>query len=395
MKYLFGIWLSLLLLIGNTSQSQDLEKLRSEREQYLKEISLSEELLQKTASDRQSSMQELNLIQSNIKNRQRIIDGINRELVILRRQIRNYELEIVKLEDEIEKKKETYSKIIYKVFLSQKSYNKAQYILAAADFNQAFKRIKYVQQYSKFRKEQLESIHQKTLELKEKREKLESDKREKDKLVVENQRSIINLNNDQRQQERVVKQLQSKEKQIRQQIDEKKRAYKMIEDEIEKILAAAVGAETGSTGLRMTPEEKILSNEFSQNKGRLPWPVTRGVVTSKVGKQNHEVLKMVQVENKGIGITTESGAPVLAVFEGKVMMVAVMQGMNNTVLVKHGEFFTVYQNLVDVKVKKGDRVTLKMEIGRAYKEAGASTSEIQFGIWKGTEVLNPEEWLAK
>lgn len=193
----------------------------------------------------------------------------------------------------------------------------------------------------------------------------------------------------------MVTNLQKREQQIRKELDEKRRAYRVIEQEIEKILAAAVGEERGSTGLRMTPEEKILSNEFSQNMGRLPWPVTRGVVTSHVGKRNHDVLKRVQIENKGIGILTEAGAPVSAVFEGKVMMVAVMQGLNNTVLVKHGEYFSVYQNIVDVKVKKGDRVTLKMEIGRAFNDGVSKTSEIHFGIWKGTEVLNPEIWLAR
>lgn len=378
-----------------TSNSQELESLRNERLKRLEEIELAEELLNKTKTDRENQMKQLNLISKKINNQQSIIQGINRELAILRRQISNYENEILRLDQEIEYMKEEYARMIYKTYLSMKSYNRAQYVLAAADFNQAFKRIKYIQQYSKYRKEQAKKIKEKTEEVGQKRNRLQEDKSRKDELVIRYRRGMISLNNDRGEKESLVKNLQSQEQQIRKELEEKRRAYKRIEEEIERILAMARGEERGTTGLRMTPEEKILSNEFTQNQGRLPWPVRKGVITTTVGKHKHEVLKRVEIENKGIGIATEAGAGVYSVFEGKVSMVANMPGMNYTVLIQHGEFFSVYQNLVEVSVKKGDRVEIKQLIGRAFRKGNAETSEIQFGIWKGTSVMDPELWLAK
>ncbi|MCD6396294.1 MAG: peptidoglycan DD-metalloendopeptidase family protein, partial [Spirochaetaceae bacterium] len=330
-----------------------------------------------------------------IQSRQKIINGINKEIRIIDRKINNYEREISALEEELKLLKDEYARMIYKSYFSLKSFDKAQFILAATDFNQAFKRIKYLQQYSKYRREQAAKIQKKTAEINLKKEKLKNEKEEKDKLIIRNRKSVIALNNDKSKQVQIVQSLQSREKQIKRQIARKKAAYKKIESAIRNILAKASGKETGTTGMKLTPEMKILSNEFSQNIGKIPWPVKRGVITSKVGKHKHEVLKRVEVENKGVGIATVGGANVYAVFDGKVSMVAAIRGMNTTVLIQHGEYFTVYQNLVDIAVKNGQRVKVGQLIGKAFKAKNQENSEIQFGIWKGTRVLDPEIWLAK
>jgi len=394
-KSLSGFLILLICILSNSLSAQDIESLRNERLKSLKEIELAEELLNKTKADKQNQLERLSLVNRKIQSRQKIINGINKEIKIIDRKINNYEREISALEEELKLLKDEYARMIYKSYFSLKSFDKAQFILAATDFNQAFKRIKYLQQYSKYRREQAAKIQKKTAEINLKKEKLKNEKEEKDKLIIRNRKSVIALNNDKSKQVQIVQSLQSREKQIKRQIARKKAAYKKIESAIRNILAKASGKETGTTGMKLTPEMKILSNEFSQNIGKIPWPVKRGVITSKVGKHKHEVLKRVEVENKGVGIATVGGANVYAVFDGKVSMVAAIRGMNTTVLIQHGEYFTVYQNLVDIAVKNGQRVKVGQLIGKAFKAKNQENSEIQFGIWKGTRVLDPEIWLAK
>ena len=378
------------LLVG-----QDLSKLRDEREKHIKDIALSEELLSKTSEDRANSEERLKLVNNKIRGRQQVINGMNKELNLLKRQIALNQEEVEVLEREINRLKEEYARMIYKTYLNYKSYHRAQYILAATDFNQAFKRIKYMQQYSRYRKEQSDRIMKKAEELNNKKGQLEKDKTENDRLILENQREIIKMNNEKGLQEKYRRTLQQRERQLRNDIEEKRRVNRRLEEEIANILAAATGEEVGSTGMPMTPEMKIISNEFNNSLGRLPWPVARGIITTGYGRQRHQALSSVTIDNKGVDITTEGGAPVLAVFNGKVKRVFTMQGANTIVLVQHGDYFTVYKGLVDVNVKEGERVTLRQELGKAHKELKAGNSEVHFELWKGTENLNPEVWLAK
>ncbi len=152
---------------------------------------------------------------------------------------------------------------------------------------------------------------------------------------------------------------------------------------------------TGGSDMGLTPEMKIISNEFGQNQGRHAWPVERGVITSKHGRHRHEVLKNVVVDKPGIDIATDGGAPVRAIFDGQVNSILSIRGANLAVLIQHGEYFSVYHNLVDVRVKKGDIIQRLQVIGNAYKAEGENQSQIHFQLWKGTQNMNPELWLAR
>jgi septal ring factor EnvC (AmiA/AmiB activator) len=383
----FGVWVSPL-------KAQDLNQLKSEREKSLSEIARTEELLKKTETSRKNESQNLRLLNRKITARESVIRNINKEINILSQQIENGEDSIQRLSSEIKALKEDYAKVIYKTYLNRNAYHRAQYIFAASDFNQAFKRLKYMQQYARFRKQQAERIEAKSEALRQLVSSLETDKDQKSVLLTTGRKEVASLNQDKKQQESYVKDLQKKEKQLRKDLDNQRAIFKKLENEISRIIAAATGSEVSASGMRLTPEMKIISNEFSQNMGRLPWPVAKGIITMGYGLQNYPGLKNGQIDNKGIDITTEENAPVLAVFEGKVTSIVVVATSLKAILIQHGEYFSVYSNLESVNVKVGDNVKIKQQIGTVGRNNSGS-NEIHFEIWKERSNLNPENWLAK
>ncbi|MFA5815382.1 MAG: peptidoglycan DD-metalloendopeptidase family protein [Bacteroidales bacterium] len=374
---------------------QDINQLRSQREKSLLDISRTEELLKQTQANRQNELQKLKLVNRKITVRNKVISGISNEISLLDKQIKDNKAAIDTLENEITVLKKDYGNVIFKTYLNRNAYHRSQYIFAASDFNQAFKRLKYMQQYARFRKGQAEKIEVKTEELRKINVKQEDDKNQRRDLLLAEKREIAQLNNDKKDQEGYVKDLQKQEKQVKKELEAQKATFKKLEKEIAKLIAAATGSEMSSSGMRMTPEEKIISNEFSQNIGRLPWPVTRGVISMGHGRQNAPGLRNVEIDNLGISIITEDEAIVQAVFEGKVSSIMSLAGGNLAVLIKHGEYFSVYVNISDLKVKVGDNVKIKQEIGRATHNGKDGNPEFNFQIWKGQDNQDPEKWLSK
>ncbi len=396
MKYIrtfSGVFLGVILSIN--CYCQDINSLRSQREKSLAEIARIEELLKQTQANRQNELNSLQLINGKITRRNKIVTGISNEISMLDQQIRRNESTIGSLDTEIQVLKKDYANVIYKTNLNHNAYHQSQYIFASADFSQAFKRLKYMQQYARFRKAQAEKIEAKTNELKNINRQQEENKNQRRDLLLDEKREMVKLNSDRKDQEGAVQSLQRKEKQVKKDLDAQKATYKKLEKEISRLIAAATGSEVSSSGMRMTPEEKIISNEFSQNMGRLPWPVARGIISQSHGRQNAPGLKGVEIDNPGISIVTEDGAVVQAVFEGKVSSVMLMAGGNICVLIKHGEYFSVYVNITDLKVKVGDHVKIKQEIGRATHTGKDGSPEFNFQIWKGQSNQDPEKWLAK
>ncbi len=392
-KSLTGILIGVILSVN--CFSQDINQLRSQREKSLEDISRTEELLKQTQATRQNELQNLKLTNRKITVRNKVISGISNEISLLDQQIRNNEGTIDTLQNDITALKNDYANVIRKTYLNRNAYHRSQYIFAASDFNQAFKRLKYMQQYARFRKEQAEKIENKTEELRQINMKQEEDKNQRRDLLLVEKKEMAQLNNDKKDQEVYVKNLQKQERQVKKDLDAQKATFKKLEKEISKLIAAATGSEVSSSGMRMTPEEKIISNEFSQNRGRLPWPVARGVISLGHGRQNAPGLRGVEIENPGISIVTEDNAMVQSVFEGKVSSIMVLAGGNLGVLIKHGEYFSVYVNISDLKVKVGDNVKIKQEIGRAKHNGKDGNPEFNFQIWKGKEIQDPEKWLAK
>ncbi len=387
------IGLCLLIVGSGVGFAQELEQLRSERQKQLDEIAFTENLLSKTALDKSSQLSKVKLLSNQIRSREKVVSNIRKELNYLDKSIADTENDIVILKDELVLLKDDYARMIYKAYQTRKSYDVAQYILAASDFNQAYKRVKYLQQYSKFRKQQAKEISEKSVDLEEQIQELANTRQQQKQLLSNRQQEVARLNNEKKDKNEYVSALGKKEKELRQELADKKRARERIEAEMQRILEEARGGKEEGSGLVLTPEMKIISNEFGSNKGRLPWPVERGVITSKFGKHRHEVMKNIEVDNKGVDITTNPSESVRSVFEGRVSNVLSIRGANLTVIIQHGEYFTVYQNLVNLNIKKGDLVQRKQKIGEVYRDK--ATSEMHFQLWKGNACQNPALWLAK
>lgn len=379
-------------LLSRPLYGQELEDLRNERLKQMEEIEYTEKLLNQTAANKKDKLGELKLLNRQIGSREKVVRSLRGELNYLDRSIKNNEKEVELLKKEIKGLKDDYADMIYKASLTNNSYHKTQYILASKDFNQAYKRLKYLQQYGQFRREQAGLIQSKSTELQEEVGQLESAKDEQKILLVERQKEVANLNNVKKSQSKIVSELSSKERQLRKELRDKKKVYDRIENEINKLLRAAM--EDGG-GMILTPEMKIVSNDFTQNKGRLPWPVEHGIITEKFGKHKHPVLKKVMVDNPGVNLTTEKGEFIRAVFKGTVKNIFQVPGANSAIIIQHGEYFTVYQGLVDVRVKKGDEVSIKQILGKAFAGNDDNSSKLHFQVYKGTNKLDPEMWLAK
>jgi septal ring factor EnvC (AmiA/AmiB activator) len=298
------------------------------------------------------------------------------------------------MEEDVVKMKEDYAKIIQAAYKHRGGFYYLTYILASRSINQAYKRLKYMKQYAEYRKKQVYLINQIQDLLKKKNVELLQQKIEKTELLKEYQQAKIALDKEVSQQKKLVNQFSKQERKIKSKLAQQRRQAKKLDKEIRLMIEKEM-KKKGKT-LKLTPEQVIISKDFEKNKGKLPWPTKTGIITESYGVHPHDFLKNVQVRNDGIDITTLAGEKARAVFNGEVMKVIAIPGANQTVIIRHGNYLTVYQNLVNVNVKVGDKISIKQEIGYIYtdKNEGNDTT-IGFMIWKETQKLNPEDWLSK
>ena len=275
------------------------------------------------------------------------------------------------------------------------------FIFASKDINQAYKRLKYIQQYSEYRKSQANEIVKTQATLEEKINDLTQTNEEKTILVSMEEQEKQNLAIEKAEQENIVQKLQGKEQELKKQLKKKEAAkrkmqkaiQRIIEEEIRKAREAAKKSGKTSKGFPMTPEALKLSNSFASNKGKLPWPVKQGVITAQFGKHPHPVLAGIVINNNGIDISTTKGSTSRAIFNGVVSSVAIIPGEGKVVMVRHGEYLSVYSYMSEVFVSKGDKIDIKQDLGVLINEAGKSKTQVHLEIWKGMTKLNPKYWI--
>jgi septal ring factor EnvC (AmiA/AmiB activator) len=266
------------------------------------------------------------------------------------------------------------------------------YILSAKDFNQGYKRLKYLQQITKFRRRESEIITELKKQIVTSKERLQNDLYKVSDLKSREEQQKILLETEQQKKQQMVKSLNKKEKQLKKELDEKKKIAKRIENEIARIIEEERKRAIKSDD---TPEHKLIGENFSENKGRLPWPVEKGIITSHFGVQKHPVLKYLTEDNIGIEITSSGKMNARSVYQGEVVKVFAISGANMTVIVRHGKFLSVYANIVNVKVKSGDKVITKQEIGEVFTDSGDSNnSTLKFMIFE-SKYQDPELWISK
>lgn len=389
-----AFFLGLLLVVGTTVFAQKNRKQLEEQQNAInKEIEYKNKLLKETRQNSRSALNELAILRQKIADRELLISTIQAEIRLIDNQIANKEQEIAGLQHQLETLKSEYAEMIKQVYRTRSSYDKIMFILASEDVNQAYTRIKYLQQYSEYRKQQADNIinTQKLIGLKV--EELQAQKQEKQNLLSIELNERKSLSNEKSQQESTVKELEKKEKQLKVQLAKDKEERKNLQRAIEKAIADAVKKSTrkGSKAPTLTPEAQALSDDFASNQRKLPWPVEKGVITEYFGEHPHPVLRGVKIKNNGLNISTAEGAAARAVFSGEVTHIIMIPGAGTTVMVRHGSFLTIYSNLKQSYVAVGDVVKTKESIGIIMSDQGKT--ELHFEIWKDTTTLNPASWL--
>lgn len=395
-----------LLILSSVLNAQDRKAgLQQEKKHIEEEIAYTNKLLGQTQKNRRSTMDELAVLQQKIRQRERLINTIKAEVILLNNEIEETTDSIFSLKVELKKLKEEYAKMIYYAYRNRSSYDRLVFLFSSRDFNQAYRRLKYFQQYGAYRRMQAELIIKTQTSLLDKEQQLEQQKTDKQNLLAEEQNEKNLLENEKGDADRTVQNLSQKEKELKASLRAKEKAAAKLQKTIENIIAeeirlaeerarAEVTSKT-SSGFALTPEELQLSENFASNKGKLPWPTERGIVSSTFGEHQHPVLPRVKIINNGIDILTSGGEYARAVFSGVVTRIISVPNFNNVVIIRHGEYLSVYSNLDEVMVSKGQEVRTKQNIGRVYTNQSENKTELHFELWKAKDLMNPSYWLAK
>lgn len=386
----------LMALLTFTVNGQSLDELRKKKEKTNEEIKYTNRLLEEAKKSEKQTLNKYKILNKQIELRTNLITGINSEVNVLGEFIDQNAWLVSSLNSDLEELKKEYANMILFAQKNQTNYSKVLFILSANSFNQAYKRLMYLRQYTEYRKKQAELIQWIRDLVQVKVKNLERQKTEKETLLQSKKKEADQLNVEKKQQGQNLTKLQRQQKEFEKKLREQQRVEAQLSREIQRIIDEEVNKakKSGKAGYEMTPEQKLVSGQFEQNKRRIPWPVERGVITDHFGIHDHPVLKNIQVKNNGVDISTAQGAMARSVFAGEVSRVFVVTGGNMAVIIRHGKYLSVYSNLVNVLVKSGEKVNVKQPIGTIGTEDDDKTV-LKFQIWKENVKLNPEEWIAK
>jgi septal ring factor EnvC (AmiA/AmiB activator) len=411
MKCFKSVLILFLVFFGTQLFAQTRAELEKRKAQLNKDIEMTNEILNRTSSDKRVTLKQLNVLRAQIRLKQEKINTINSEMRLIDGQINENANQVRSLQSQLEQLKSDYSAMIRFAQKNQGSYSKLMYVFAARDFNQAYKRMKYLQQFGDYRRKQAKYIEDTQATIKSKIAQLSRNKLEKDHLKTDQEKEKSTLGTAQSKQAKAVSSLTSQEKKLKQDLAKKQRDAQNLERAIRQAIAKEIeiarrkaedearaaaakakaegkeapAAKTGSI-LNSTPEAAKLSADFVSNRGKLPWPVANGIVTEYFGKTT--IGNGVTKDSQGWTLRTNPGSSIRAIFEGTVQRIIDIGGAT-TIMVKHGEFFTIYKNLGSVNVSVGQKVSTKQTLGTADQQA-----EIEIQIWKSFDLQDPKYWLA-
>ena len=395
------------------SQESQQEKLEQRKAQIQQEIKENEKLLQSVKKKEKSAVNVIVIQTNKIKLKEKLINTTERQTKLLSNDMYINQLKINKLKRELAVLKEDYAKMIVKSYKSRSEQSRAMFLLSSENFLQAYKRAQYMKQYTSYRKMQGEEIKAKSDELISYNEKLDVQKAAKKKLIAENEKERLALEKEKQEQQKLVNSIKKDKKKIIADIKKKQSESRAIDRQIDRLIREAIAAANreaarekakanpgaavskspvSSSKIVLTAEAKIVADNFRANKGMLPWPVEKGFVSLPYGDQAHPVYKTLVIRNSGVEITTDQGANARAVFGGEVTSVIVLSPVNKAVMIQHGDYFTVYQNLSSVFVSKGEKVNIKQSLGKI-RTNGEGKTILKFTISQNTIYNNPATWL--
>jgi murein hydrolase activator len=394
--FLALFWIGIAFGQTTTKRQQDLEAQRIRLKKEIKQINA---LLFSSTKTRKNVVTEVEDLQVKMKVREGLIKVTNAQVNLLTRKITLNERNISTQRKELEALKADYAKMIQNSYESKSLQNRLMFLFSSENFLQAYKRIQYLKQYTKFRRKQGIAIGEKTQLLQQLNKVLIEEKTKKVSLVNENKAVQNQLKKERKNQEKLIQRLKRKERSLSAQISKKEKESRAIDKEIDRLIKEAIAAsnkaagKSGKKSFELTPEAKLIAANFEANRGRLPWPLEKGVVVQGFGRQQHPVVKTTTIQSNGVTIATAPSAQVRAVFEGVVMSVVTFKGSNPSVLIRHGNYITVYKNLGKLYVKKGDKVKAKQSIGEVFTNKKTGKTEIQFSLFNNVKVLNPKGWI--
>lgn len=401
-------------------------QLKKDKQKLENEIANTQKLLKKNETNQKAAVQQAALLRQQIQNREKMITTLNSQILQMEDEQELNEQEIRQLEKRLAYMKADYAQVVYNAYRNRRLIDKVTFILAADNFSQMFRRLRYYSIFSRNVREQSERIQKATEELTKKNEEIVELKNDKLNTLSSKEQEIKNLENDRRKKTQNAEKLKKESQKLNADLKKKQQKRKEIDAAIQKAVQAEIAqanaarkknaksssgkssksesstasstssssSSKATTTIALTPEEKTLNTSFINNKGKLPWPVAKGAKVSDFGNYPHPDVPSVQIENHGIDIMVEAGTPARAVFEGVVTSVMSIMG-TTVVMIRHGEYLTVYQNLSSTSVKKGDKVSTKQTIGTVAKSQSSDTHELHFEIWKNDRYVNPNEWLAR
>lgn len=434
--------LSILILLGisvSVCSQETVKSLKRKQRQAKQNIEMTNRLLNENKKNQKTTANSITVISRQIEERENLIKALNDEVGILDRDLSNINAEKSQLEEKLKELRKEYAKLLYHYYFHKTKSNAVFYILSSESLTQGFRRLRYVQQYSNYRKEQAQKIQQVTNELGQKETLLSRVKEEKHNTLKGKQVESNKLLKSKESKQKMLTELSQKESDLKVKLEKQQRQVEVLNKKIDDMIAAEIAkqeaqrkakakaeaerkakaaaskkpAASGSAAKPSAPSapstpsapvtkptapasegKSLVSGGFESNRGRLPWPV-RGIVTGHFGLHPHPVLDHVQVNNKGIYIQTTANSDASAVYDGEVTQVFAIPGNNNAIIVKHGIYRTVYANLTTTYVKVGDKVKARQKLGRVFVDQEADKTELYFMLYKESVLQNPELWLAR
>ncbi len=450
------IVVAILSVLVCSLQAQSVKELEKQRNKTLQLLESTSKMLNETKKSQRSSLNKLTIINKNIVERKTLINNIGKEINELDGEVQRLNQEKRLLENRLSTLKRDYARLVQEAHLNRSVYTKIMFVLSANSFDQSYRRLRYLQEYSDYRKQQVRKIENVKTQIVVKSDSLNKNKQTKVEVVKQKEVEANKLTNDEKKEKGMLTDLKKKEKKLMADLKKQQKIANDLNNKIARIIAEEIrkaelkrkaeqeraaaeerkrlaaeekrrlAAEQKNKGTKpstpstkpstkkeekelatsapvqsasvsmLTKEEKLISGNFSANSGRLPWPTDKGFISGHYGVHPHPVLKHVTTNNKGVYIQTPSGTNARAVFEGEVTQRFSIPGSNNAVIIKHGEYRTVYANLTSIYVNIGDKVSAKQSIGKIYTDGdNDNKTELYFQIYKGRTLLNPEGWIAR
>lgn len=399
-------WLSIALVlmlasVQITAQAPTRKQLESQRKKLKKEIQKVNRLLFDAQKKEKNALEDLKDINQKIDVRERLINTISLEKKALEKEIGDNEQLLNKLSLELEQLKKDYAAMIYKSYKSKSQQSRTLFLMSSKNFYQAFKRLQYMKQYASFRKKQGLEVQLKSDQVQQVKDSLLFQKQLKDTLLVAELSQKEEIEQDKKGQVRLISQIKRRERRYKRELRKKQNEEKRITAKIDKLIKDAIAKANAKTGSKskntfaLSPEAKALANRFEQNKGKLPWPVESGLVVRRFGRQPHPTLKGITIQSTGLHIVTQAQSNAECIFNGEVLSVLTLAEGKKSVMVRHGNYITAYNNLEQVYVEKGDTVATGQALGKIFTNKVTGKTKLVFVLFKDTQRLNPSSWILR